>query len=116
MYVRAEGRFYDMPAAKTEKIVNTVGAGDCLFSTFISMYAKGELPSAECLELAQKAAAHKIGFDGAAEGFMSLKDVRSLNGSVYCNWKWVKMTKNEEADLNIIHENSIIERKNQKIH
>lgn len=75
MYVRAEGRFYDMPAAKTEKIVNTVGAGDCLFSTFISMYAKGELPPAECLELAQKAAAHKIGFDGAAEGFMSLKEL-----------------------------------------
>lgn len=74
MYVRAEGKFYDMPAAKTEKIVNTVGAGDCLFSTFISMYAK-EMPPERCLELAQKAAAHKIGFDGAAKGFMNMNEL-----------------------------------------
>ena len=74
MYVRDEGQFYDMPAAKPEKIVNTVGAGDCLFSTFISMYASGKKTS-ECLEKAQRAAAHKIGFDGAAKGFIKLKDL-----------------------------------------
>lgn len=75
MYVKAEERFYNMPAAKAEKIVNTVGAGDCLFSTFISMYAKGDLPPAKCLELAQKAAAHKIGYDGAAKGFINLSEL-----------------------------------------
>lgn len=74
MYVGAEGEFYDMPAAKTEKIVNTVGAGDCLFSTFISMYAKKMAPE-KCLEFAQKAAAHKIGFDGAAKGFMKMNEL-----------------------------------------
>lgn len=77
MYVRDEEKFYDMPAARPEKIVNTVGAGDCLFSTFISMYAKGELTPVMCLELAQKAAAHKIGFDGAAKGFMRLDELVS---------------------------------------
>lgn len=75
MYVRAEGKFYDMPAAKPEKIVNTVGAGDCLFGTFISLYAKGEFSPERCLELAQKAAAHKIGFDGAAKGYMTLEEL-----------------------------------------
>lgn len=75
MYVKAEEKFYNMPAAKAEKIVNTVGAGGCLFSTFISMYAKGELPPVKCLELAQKAAAHKIGYDGAAKGFMNLSEL-----------------------------------------
>lgn len=71
MYVRAEGKFYDMPAAKPEKIVNTVGAGDCLFGTFISLYAKKEFSPEECLMLAQRAAAHKIGYDGAAKGFLT---------------------------------------------
>lgn len=74
MYVREENKFVDMPAAKAEKIVNTVGAGDCLFATFISMYAKGLEPE-KCLELAQKAAAYKIGFDGAAKGFMELSQL-----------------------------------------
>lgn len=71
MYVREEAKFYEMPAAAPERIVNTVGAGDCLFSTFVSMYTKKETPL-RCLELAQKAAAHKIGFDGAAVGFATM--------------------------------------------
>lgn len=75
MYVRDERQFYDMPAAKPEKTVNTVGAGDCLFATFVSLYAKGTFSPAECLAYAQKAAAHKIGFDGAAKGFMGLAEL-----------------------------------------
>lgn len=77
MYVRDENRFYDMPAAKPERIVNTVGAGDCLFSTFVSMYAKKNMSPQQCLTLAQQAAAYKIGFDGAAVGFRSF-DVENL--------------------------------------
>lgn len=81
MYVRDEGKFYDMPAARPEKIVNTVGAGDCLFATFISLYAKGEFSPEKCLALAQKAAAHKIGFDGAAQGFMTFGELMDgMNG------------------------------------
>ncbi len=78
MYVRDEDKVYEMPAAKPEKIVNTVGAGDCLFSTFVSMYAKKTMSPQKCLELAQKAAAHKIGTDGAAKGFMSSKELLTL--------------------------------------
>lgn len=74
MYVKKDNKIYAMAPEKPEKIVNTVGAGDCLFSTFISMYSKGKGPL-ECLQLAQKAAAHKIGYDGAATGFISLKEL-----------------------------------------
>lgn len=76
MYVRSEDRFYDMPAARAKKIVNTVGAGDCLFSTFVSMYAKGNMPPEKCLEYAQAAAAYKIGFDGAAKGFRKAEELK----------------------------------------
>lgn len=74
MYVRDEDKFYEMPAERPEKIVNTVGAGDALFSAFVSLYAKGYTP-AECLAYAQKFAAHKIGFDGASKGFMTMEEL-----------------------------------------
>lgn len=68
MYVKADDQFYELPAYKAQKIVNTVGAGDSLFSAFIHYYAKG-LEPVECLRRAQIFAAYKIGFDGASEGF-----------------------------------------------
>ena len=71
MYVKKEDKFYDEPAKKVEKIVNTVGAGDSLFSCFISSYAKGMTPI-EALDKAQAFAAYKIGFDGAANGFKAM--------------------------------------------
>lgn len=68
MYVKKEDKFYNMPAVKPTKIVNTVGAGDSLFSAFVHFYAKGDAPSI-CLEKAQLFASIKIAFNGAAEGF-----------------------------------------------
>ena len=68
MYVKEDDKFYELPAYKTEKVVNTVGAGDSLFSAFIHYYAKG-LEPVGCLKRAQAFASYKIGFDGASEGF-----------------------------------------------
>lgn len=80
MYVRDEDKLYEMSAAKPEKVVNTVGAGDSLFSAFVSLYAKGCAPE-ECLEYAQKFAAYKIGFDGASRGFMTMEQLMQLSSS-----------------------------------
>ena len=77
MYVKAEDKFYDLEAAKAEKVLNTVGAGDSLFSSFICMYARNYNPC-EALKKAQCYAAHKIGFDGAANGFMSLEELDKI--------------------------------------
>lgn len=74
MYVRAENKYYNMPASTPKSIVNTVGAGDALFSSFVCLYAKGFSPE-KCLEMAQKFAAHKIGYDGASNGFMSYEEL-----------------------------------------
>lgn len=68
MYVKDEDAFYELPACRAKKVVNTVGAGDALFSAFLHFYAKGLQPL-ECLKRAQLFAAYKIGFDGASEGF-----------------------------------------------
>lgn len=78
MYVRSEHRFYDFTAAAVDKpIVNTVGAGDALFSAFVSLYAEG-LPPAECLKRAELFAAAKIAVSGASEGFISRSEWDAL--------------------------------------
>ena len=77
MYVKEDNKFYELPAHKTNKIVNTVGAGDSLFSAFIHFYAKGLKP-VECLKRAQAFAAYKIGFDGASEGFATEELIENM--------------------------------------
>ena len=77
MYVKAENRFYHVPAVDTGVIVNTVGAGDALFSGFIHYYAKGYSPI-ECLKRATLVASHKICFNGGAIGHPTEEKVEEL--------------------------------------
>ena len=80
MYAReneTENQYYEQSAVVTDKIINTVGAGDALFSAFVSLYANGYSPL-DSLTLAQKFAAYKIGFDGAAKGFLTMKELVEL--------------------------------------
>lgn len=77
MYVKEEDKFYELPAVDVNEVVNTVGAGDALFSSFIHFYAKG-LEPLECLKRAEIFAAYKIGFDGASVGFCDEATVEKL--------------------------------------
>lgn len=70
MYRRDRNQIYDLPAIFVGTVVNTVGAGDALFSAFIHFYAKGLDPLC-CLERAQYFAAAKIRTTGAANGFIT---------------------------------------------
>lgn len=77
MYVRAEDRFYELPAVKVGEVVNTVGAGDALFTAFIHYYAKGLTPM-ECLTRAQIFASAKIRVSGASRGFINEQEVEEF--------------------------------------
>ena len=77
MYVKQEDIFYELPAVNVREVVNTVGAGDSLFSSFIHYYAKGLSPI-ECLKRAEIFAAYKIGFDGASVGFADEETVEKM--------------------------------------
>lgn len=81
MYVKKEGKFYDFPVVKTGKVINTVGAGDALFSGFIHYYVKG-IPAAEALKKAEIFASYKIGFDGAASGFANEQKIEELAAEI----------------------------------
>lgn len=68
LYERSTDCVSSLEAAKAEKIVNTVGAGDALFSGFLHFYGKGYAPI-EALKRAETFAAIKIGYNGASVGF-----------------------------------------------
>ena len=69
LYERRTDAIAHFPAAKSERIVNTVGAGDALFSCFIHCHAAG-MSAADALQYAELFAAIKISSDGAAQGFV----------------------------------------------
>ena len=82
MYVKDEDKFYHVPAVDVGPIVNTVGAGDALFSGFIHYYAKGYKPI-ECLRRATLVASHKICYNGGSIGHPSEEKVEELYKQFY---------------------------------
>ena len=68
--VRADDFIGRFPAVRTRPVVNTIGAGDALFSAFLDRYTRGGDPYA-ALKAAQTFASYKIGAKGAAEGFLN---------------------------------------------
>lgn len=82
MYVGGEDKFYPQSAAKIGTPVNTVGAGDALFSAFVSLWCEG-MPTEECLRRAQIFAAAKIMHNGAANGFLSREQTEALINGDY---------------------------------
>lgn len=63
-----------VPAVHTRPVVNSVGAGDALFSAFVHTYAEtGNLYTA--IQKAVIFASYKIGEKGAAEGFLTARQL-----------------------------------------
>lgn len=84
MYRKAEDRFDELPAVQVGPVVNTVGAGDALFSAFVHCYAQGMDPL-ECLKRAQLFASRKIGTSGASRGFATASELEELHDRFYVN-------------------------------
>lgn len=70
----ASGELTVVPAYTDGKIVNTVGAGDSLFSAFIHFYSKG-FDAKSALKRAVVFAGVKIGFNGASVGFCTEREI-----------------------------------------
>jgi len=82
MYLGEKDEFVELPAVKTNEIVNTVGAGDALFSAFVHFYAKG-MDVTECLKRAQIFASLKIAYNGASLGFASEEEIEGWYKKIY---------------------------------
>ena len=77
LYQKTTNTIQHLPAVFTRPIINTIGAGDALFSCFLHYYAKGEEPT-NALHKAITFASYKIGDNGAANGFLSEKGKEKL--------------------------------------
>ena len=66
-----------IPALTTRPVVNTIGAGDALFSSFIHSYLRLGDPY-EAIKKAIVFASYKIGEKGAAEGFLDQDRLEKL--------------------------------------
>ena len=80
MYEREQNTISFHAARRTREIINTVGAGDALFSSFIFFYNKTKNPQLS-IENAIYFASYKIGEKGAASGFLTeqgLEQIKNL--------------------------------------
>jgi acarbose 7IV-phosphotransferase len=80
--VRGDGFIGRYPAVSTRAVVNTIGAGDALFSAFLDRYLRYQDPYS-ALEAALVFASYKIGEKGAAEGFLTPGELN----------EWIETTK-----------------------
>ncbi len=76
MYERAEDRVTQLPSVDIGGVVNTVGAGDALFTAFIHYY--GKYSAVEALKRAEIFAALKIRHDGGSVGFSTEEQVEEV--------------------------------------
>ena len=76
LYERSSDNITHYDCVPCSHVVNTVGAGDALFSAFVHFYSKG-LPAADSLLRAQTFASEKIKHNGASIGFLTEEEVES---------------------------------------
>ena len=77
LYERSSDKVSYSPAVYTRPVVNTIGAGDALFSAFAHFYLGGS-SAREAMDLACVFASYKIGESGASRGFLSEAGMRKI--------------------------------------
>ena len=74
LYTKEDNSILEYNPVKTNEIVNTVGAGNALFSAFLHYYTKtGD--AKEAIKNALLFASYKIGFLGTSNGFMTEEQI-----------------------------------------
>lgn len=81
LYQRKDNSFKAFPAVYTRPVVNTVGAGDSFFASFLHFYAKSK-DAEYSLKLATIFASYKIGDTSACRGFLSEERLTELSKEV----------------------------------
>ena len=77
IYDRKDDSLFHIAAVYTRTVVNTIGAGDALFSSFVHYYVEG-YTSIEAMKRATDFASYKIGENGAANGFLTSAGVEEI--------------------------------------
>ncbi|WP_294430649.1 carbohydrate kinase family protein [uncultured Treponema sp.] len=75
LYERQTDKIAHFECVPCKNVVNTVGAGDALFSSFVHFYVKG-FSAEKALRYAQTFASCKIEHNGASVGFLSEEELK----------------------------------------
>jgi ribokinase len=79
--VKADNFMERVPAVSTRPIINTIGAGDALFSSFVHVFSETNDPY-QAIRKAVVFASYKIGETGAAQGFLTAVALNDLYDSL----------------------------------
>ena len=79
IYAKDKNEIKHFPAVKTREVINTIGAGDALFSCFIYFYSKTKDPYFS-IKLASVFASYKTGENGGAKGFLTEEELIKIHG------------------------------------
>lgn len=90
LYSREKDKLIHIGAVTTRDVINTVGAGDSLFSSFLYWYIKG-ISEIEALKYAVTFASYKIGDNGGAVGFLTRDELLNLSKQLTYDIKEVKV-------------------------
>lgn len=90
LYSREKDKLVHVGAVTTRNVINTVGAGDSLFTSFLHCYIKG-IPEIEALKYAVTFASYKIGDNGGAVGFLTDEELFKLSKQLTYDIKEVKV-------------------------
>lgn len=74
LYTKKDNSILEYKPVKTNEIVNTVGAGNAMFSAFLHYYIKTK-DAHEAIKNALLFASYKIGFLGTSNGFMTEEQI-----------------------------------------
>lgn len=74
LYTREDNTILEYKPVKINEVVNTVGAGNAMFSAFLHYYVKTK-DAKEAIKDALLFAAYKIGFIGTSNGFMTEEQI-----------------------------------------
>ena len=82
LYTKKDNSILEYKPVKTEEIVNTVGAGNAMFSAFLHYYVKtGD--AKEAIKNALMFAACKIGYVGTSRGFMTEEEIEQWKSLIW---------------------------------
>lgn len=84
LYTKESGTIKHYPSVFTRDVVNTVGAGDSMFASFLHFYRSG-FSAEESLKRAIVFASYKVGESSAAKGFLTESEVETWYQKVYKN-------------------------------
>lgn len=82
LYSKTDSMLAHFNSVRTNEIVNTVGAGNALFSCFLHYYTRDK-DATHAIKKALLFASYKIGFVGTSNGFMTEEQIDQWSGLIW---------------------------------